>query len=236
MSLRIGSKAPDFKADTTEGTISFHDWIGDGWCVMFSHPKDFTPVCTTELGYMAGLKPEFDKRNCKILGLSVDPVEDHKKWSVDIQRNLGQNLALKVGYVGSKGSQLGVGGTNNSTVNINQLDPSFLSLGGALDDPIQNPFFGQAEFGQLSNSPTLPRGQLLRPFPQFQDVLAKQVLVHRDYPGSRSLTVSRSLRSSSSVAATFSWAKAPCSIPATMLQPAPDVVSGKPKINPSSTS
>ena len=89
MSLRIGSKAPDFKADTTEGTISFHDWIGDGWCVMFSHPKDFTPVCTTELGYMAKLKPEFDKRNCKILGLSVDGVSDHVKWSKDIEESQG---------------------------------------------------------------------------------------------------------------------------------------------------
>ena len=89
MSLRIGSKAPDFSAETTEGPIRFHEWIGDGWCVLFSHPKDFTPVCTTELGYMAGLKPEFDKRNCKIMGLSIDPVDDHRKWSVDIQEATG---------------------------------------------------------------------------------------------------------------------------------------------------
>ena len=89
MSLRIGSKVPDFTADTTEGSISFHDWIGDSWCVLFSHPKDFTPVCTTELGYMAGLKPEFDKRRCKILGLSVDPVEDHQRWKVDIGEATG---------------------------------------------------------------------------------------------------------------------------------------------------
>ncbi len=82
--LRIGSKAPDFEADTTEGRIRFHDWIGDGWCVLFSHPKDFTPVCTTELGYMARLKPEFEARNCKIIGLSVDPVADHTRWSQDI--------------------------------------------------------------------------------------------------------------------------------------------------------
>ncbi|MGI9372976.1 MAG: peroxiredoxin [Hyphomicrobiales bacterium] len=89
MALRIGSIAPDFEADTTEGPIKFHDWIGDGWCVMFSHPKNFTPVCTTELGYMAKLKPEFEKRNVKILGLSVDPVEDHHKWSQDIQSATG---------------------------------------------------------------------------------------------------------------------------------------------------
>lgn len=82
--LRIGSKAPDFEADTTEGRIRLHQWIGDGWCVLFSHPKDFTPVCTTELGYMARLKPEFDARNCKIIGLSVDPVADHTRWSKDI--------------------------------------------------------------------------------------------------------------------------------------------------------
>jgi alkyl hydroperoxide reductase subunit AhpC len=90
MSLRINDDAPDFTAETTEGTIRFHEWIGDGWAVLFSHPKDFTPVCTTELGYMAGLKSEFDKRNCKIIGLSVDPVEDHKRWSKDIEETQGR--------------------------------------------------------------------------------------------------------------------------------------------------
>jgi alkyl hydroperoxide reductase subunit AhpC len=79
MTLRIGSRAPDFEARSTEGAIRFHDWIGDSWCVLFSHPKDFTPVCTTELGYMARLKPEFARRDCKIVGLSVDPVEDHAR-------------------------------------------------------------------------------------------------------------------------------------------------------------
>ncbi len=85
MSLRINDEAPNFTAETTEGTIDFHDWIGDGWAVMFSHPKDFTPVCTTELGYMAGMAGEFDKRNTKIIGISVDPVEDHQKWKEDIK-------------------------------------------------------------------------------------------------------------------------------------------------------
>jgi alkyl hydroperoxide reductase subunit AhpC len=85
MSLRINDVAPDFTADTTKGRISFHDWIGNGWAILFSHPKDFTPVCTTELGHMAGLEPEFKKRNCKIIGLSVDPVESHGKWAQDIE-------------------------------------------------------------------------------------------------------------------------------------------------------
>ena len=89
MALRIGNEAPDFTAETTEGTVDFHDWIGDGWAILFSHPKDFTPVCTTELGYMAGLKPEFDKRNCKIIGLSVDPVDKHAEWSKDIEETQG---------------------------------------------------------------------------------------------------------------------------------------------------
>ena len=83
--LRINDTAPDFTADTTHGELTFHDWIGDGWAVMFSHPKDFTPVCTTELGYMAGLQSEFEKRNCKIIGISVDPVESHHQWKQDIQ-------------------------------------------------------------------------------------------------------------------------------------------------------
>jgi alkyl hydroperoxide reductase subunit AhpC len=85
MSLRINDTAPDFTAETTQGTIRFHEWIGNGWAILFSHPKDFTPVCSTELGYMASLRPEFDKRNCKILGLSVDPVSDHDRWAQDIK-------------------------------------------------------------------------------------------------------------------------------------------------------
>jgi len=89
MALQIGDIAPDFEAQTTEGRIRFHEWIGDSWAVIFSHPKDFTPVCTTELGYMAKLKPEFDRRHTKIIGLSVDPVENHVKWSKDIQETQG---------------------------------------------------------------------------------------------------------------------------------------------------
>jgi len=89
MTLRIGSQAPDFEVSTTEGPIRFHDWIGSSWCVLFSHPKDFTPVCTTELGYMAQLKPQFDERNCKIIGLSVDPVSDHSRWARDIEEATG---------------------------------------------------------------------------------------------------------------------------------------------------
>ena len=89
MSLRINDLAPDFTAETTQGRINFHEWIGNGWAILFSHPKDFTPVCTTELGYMARLKPEFEARNTKIVGLSVDPVEDHTRWSKDIEETQG---------------------------------------------------------------------------------------------------------------------------------------------------
>ena len=98
MSLRINDTAPDFTAETTQGTIHFHQWIGDGWAVLFSHPKDFTPVCTTELGYMAGLQPQFEKRNCKIIGLSVDPVANHGKWAADIAETQGH--AVKFPMIG----------------------------------------------------------------------------------------------------------------------------------------
>jgi alkyl hydroperoxide reductase subunit AhpC len=94
MTMRINDIAPDFEAETTQGRIRFHDFIGDSWCVLFSHPKDFTPVCTTELGYLAGMQNEFEKRNCKIIGLSVDPVADHGKWALDIEKAQGH----KVGY------------------------------------------------------------------------------------------------------------------------------------------
>jgi alkyl hydroperoxide reductase subunit AhpC len=87
--LTIGDTAPDFEADTTEGRISFHDWVGDNWAVLFSHPRDFTPVCTTELGYMASIKPEFDKRNTKIIAISVDPTDNHSKWAADIEETQG---------------------------------------------------------------------------------------------------------------------------------------------------
>ncbi|KJZ36987.1 peroxiredoxin [Pseudomonas sp. B21-040] len=89
MAIRIGDEAPDFTVESTEGTLNFHEWIGDKWAILFSHPKDFTPVCTTELGYMAGLKPEFDKRNTKIVGLSVDPVSNHASWAKDIEETQG---------------------------------------------------------------------------------------------------------------------------------------------------
>jgi len=90
--LLINEEAPNFTAETSQGTINFHEWLGNGWGVLFSHPKDFTPVCTTELGYMAGLKPEFEKRNCKIMGLSVDTVSSHTKWSVDIEETQGHKV------------------------------------------------------------------------------------------------------------------------------------------------
>ena len=90
--LRINDEAPDFTAQTSQGEINLHEWIGNGWAILFSHPKDFTPVCTTELGYMAGLQPEFEKRNCKIIGLSVDPVADHDRWKADIEKAMGNKV------------------------------------------------------------------------------------------------------------------------------------------------
>ena len=101
MTLRLNDTAPDFTADTTEGRISFHEWIGDGWALFFSHPKDFTPVCTTELGAVAGLKPEFEARNCKIIGISVDGVADHRGWSADIESATGN--ALNYPLIGDPG-------------------------------------------------------------------------------------------------------------------------------------
>jgi alkyl hydroperoxide reductase subunit AhpC len=96
MALQLGETAPDFKAMTTEGEVKFHDWIGDKWCVFFSHPKDYTPVCTTELGAVAKLKPQFEKRNCKVIGLSVDPVDSHKGWAKDIEETQGTALNFPV--------------------------------------------------------------------------------------------------------------------------------------------
>ena len=96
MSLGIGDIAPDFTADTTQGRISFHQWIGDGWAILFSHPKDFTPICTTELGYMAKMKPEFDKRNTKVLAVSIDPVSDHNLWVKDIEETQGTKLTYPI--------------------------------------------------------------------------------------------------------------------------------------------
>jgi thioredoxin-dependent peroxiredoxin len=104
MALQLGDTAPDFEAETTEGTIRFHDWLGDSWGVLFSHPKDFTPVCTTELGYMAAIKPEFDKRDVKIIGLSVDPTDKHEQWAQDIEET--QGTAPNYPIIGDKDFQV----------------------------------------------------------------------------------------------------------------------------------
>ena len=130
MTLAIGDMAPDFEAETTEGKVRFHDWLGNSWGVLFSHPKDFTPVCTTELGTMARLKPEFDKRNTKIIGLSVDPVDNHKKWSTDIKDVVGfapnypmigdTDLKISIAYemlpAATSGSSEGRTAADNQTV------------------------------------------------------------------------------------------------------------------------
>src|SRR5437868_3042584 len=102
VSLRINDEAPNFTAETSQGPINFHEWIGDSWAILFSHPKDFTPVCTTELGYMARLKPEFDKRNTKIVGLSVDPVSSHGKWAADIEETQGSKVRSEERRVGKE--------------------------------------------------------------------------------------------------------------------------------------
>lgn len=96
MALRLGDMAPDFESDTSQGSIRFHEWIGDSWCILFSHPKDYTPVCTTELGYMARIKPEFDKRNVKIIGVSVDPVDSHKGWLADIEQTQNARVTYPI--------------------------------------------------------------------------------------------------------------------------------------------
>ncbi len=138
MAVQIGDIAPDFEAETTQGKIRFHEWIGDNWAVLFSHPKDFTPVCTTELGYMAKLQPEFEKRGVKIIGLSVDPVENHEKWSVDIEETQGAKVTypmigdtkLEVAKAfgmlpgGEQGSSEGRTAANNATVrNVYVIGP-----------------------------------------------------------------------------------------------------------------
>jgi thioredoxin-dependent peroxiredoxin len=137
MPLRLGDTVPDFTADTTEGEIRFHDWIGDRWAILFSHPKDFTPVCTTELGYMAGLKRDFEKRECRIIGLSVDSVADHVRWSKDIKEATGKDLCypligdadLKVAKLYEMLAASANGGSTQRTPQDNQTVRSVFMIG-----------------------------------------------------------------------------------------------------------
>ena len=131
MALQLGDTAPDFEADTTEGKIRFHDWIGDSWAVLFSHPRDFTPVCTTELGYMAKIKPEFDSRNVKIIGLSVDPVDNHEKWSGDIEETQGQ--APNYPMIGPQRLRHRAGQADQADPRLSHDDRSQLRRGPARD-------------------------------------------------------------------------------------------------------
>ena len=142
MALQIGDAAPDFEAQTTEGRMRFHEWMGDGWAVLFSHPKDYTPVCTTELGYMAKIKPEFDRRNVKIVGLSADRVDDHAKWSSDIEQTQGHTPASAPVP------------QPTSSARPPRPTPATRTSAVALDEPTRKAL--RAEFGRRLGSPKGP--------------------------------------------------------------------------------